>query len=265
MKVRVERITPKQAQIYLAEGKNHKNFRNVDQRFVDRYVDDMLAGRWKENGEAIILDDKDRCVDGQHRLIALIKAEKTISFVVVRGGVTTETMNTGKRRNFSNWLQYKGEVNATTLGSAIRNLLLLEFGPTTERSTRITEAEMMEKLKAHPAIRDSATTACLSAPAFSIPRGVVAALHYSFSQLDSEMADRWVEAVYVGDNLRRGDPVLLLRKRLIDQPSSRTRIRSLDVMALCIKTWNAWRQNCPLGVLKWTRVGPGAEDFPTIK
>jgi hypothetical protein len=60
----VEMITPQKA-VEILDTKNFNN-RPVSQFTVDRYAQEMKAGRWKLNGEPIIFGKSGRLIDGQH-------------------------------------------------------------------------------------------------------------------------------------------------------------------------------------------------------
>lgn len=116
MKAQVVKVTPKVAQNYL--DFNVKN-RNIDESKVDFYSQQMINGEWKENGESIIFDLKGNLKDGQHRLRAIIKSNKSYSIPIVTG-VTSDvmaTIDTGKNRTLSDVLKLNGFKNPTLLAA----------------------------------------------------------------------------------------------------------------------------------------------------
>ena len=63
--------------------KNNDKNRNVKPRIVAQYSADMLKGQWKENtGELIKISKTNRLLDGQHRLMAIIKADIELTMYV---------------------------------------------------------------------------------------------------------------------------------------------------------------------------------------
>ena len=78
--VRIDLITPEKAKEMLEKNINRK----LNMNRVNQYVDDMKSDRWKLNGVPIIITDDGYLKDGQHRLNALIKADMSIPFVVIR-------------------------------------------------------------------------------------------------------------------------------------------------------------------------------------
>jgi hypothetical protein len=77
-----EIITPAVAAEYLDQNTDNRHLRS---RAVDMYTRNMLAGEWKVTGETIKFDRNGRLIDGQHRLAAIIRAEKQQPCLVVRG------------------------------------------------------------------------------------------------------------------------------------------------------------------------------------
>lgn len=80
MKISVSDITPKKAKDLLA---NNDNNRRLRQDRINLYASEMTAGNWKLNGVPIVLDDTGELRDGQHRLKAIIKSNKTMKNTVI--------------------------------------------------------------------------------------------------------------------------------------------------------------------------------------
>ena len=74
------RITPQMAKEFLT--KNNAN-RTVNQGRVNQYARDIQSGLWQANGEAIKFYVDGSLADGQHRLLAIIKADKEIETLVI--------------------------------------------------------------------------------------------------------------------------------------------------------------------------------------
>ena len=120
MKTEIVKVTPSLAKTWLA-ATNFRN-RNVSSTVVNRYTEDISKGNWLLNGESIVIDDNGNVIDGQHRLRAIIKANKPIESVVVRGidRSTFHTFDIGKRRNHGDVLSISGYANANLLAAGLR-------------------------------------------------------------------------------------------------------------------------------------------------
>lgn len=81
MFTKIEVITPNRAELYLE--KNINNYRKPNKSVVSKYAEDMAAGKWEFNGESIKFSKGGHLIDGQHRLLAIIKSGKPIKMLVI--------------------------------------------------------------------------------------------------------------------------------------------------------------------------------------
>jgi hypothetical protein len=99
--VEVSVITPEHALKFLQKNLRSKSVinRKVDARTVNNYVKDILNDRWKV-GQPLIFDTKDNLLDGQTRCTAIVKAQKSVLSLVVRGVDTDifDILDCGKKR-----------------------------------------------------------------------------------------------------------------------------------------------------------------------
>src|SRR5262245_40928937 len=75
--------------------------RPLNKTQVRRIIDDIRQGRWRLNGESIILDHDLHVLDGQHRLQAISEAGITVEALVVVGAdpQVIPSIDQGSRRN----------------------------------------------------------------------------------------------------------------------------------------------------------------------
>ena len=104
-------ITPHVAEQLLSVNADEQ--RNVNKRRVDQYATDMAKGLWKANGEPIIIDERGRLIDGQHRLRAVVASGVTIEALVVSGVSkdSYKTLDQGMNRGLScavDWVSGSG-------------------------------------------------------------------------------------------------------------------------------------------------------------
>jgi hypothetical protein len=126
MKAEVVRMNADKAKSLLLRNKNN---RALNENTVDNYVREMNAGRWKENGESIIIDNKGLIKDGQHRLSAIVKANYTCKVVLVTDVEPNvmESIDIGKNRSLSDVLYLNGfkKYNAN-LSVCVKSIMLLD-------------------------------------------------------------------------------------------------------------------------------------------
>lgn len=258
-------VTPKMAQRWLERMAPN---RNLNKRRVQQYAADMKAGRWKVNGETIKISRLEEISDGQHRLQASIEADTAFRTWVVFDvdPDAMDTIDTGKARSLADVLQIGGEKHTRTLAAAVRLLHHYHAGDlraTGGAAASISHPQLEETLERHPFLREAVETVRKS-PKIQ-PAAAIAAAYCLAHERDKTRAAEWIEAVLWGENLTRTSPVYLLRERLLAPRSATTeQLRAAVVMALAIKSFNAFRAGKTLNQLAWRTEGKHAEDFPTV-
>lgn len=107
METKIIEITPDIAREWLE--KNTVN-RNISPNRVYSYAEDIKKGKWQLNGESIKFNTAGRLVDGQHRLSAVVKANKPIKCVVMFDMPEDITIyDRGRNRNEADCLIISGK------------------------------------------------------------------------------------------------------------------------------------------------------------
>lgn len=258
-------VTPEQARIWL-DTKNPKN-RPIAQRTVDRYAQEMKAGRWKLNGEAIIFGRSGNLLNGQHRLKACVQAGKSFETVVTLGVEDEffDTLDDGNPRKMSDVLAIKGEAYSKTVASA----LYFVYSYATNNLTRaknktIPTKQLLERLlETQPGIRDSVRYYHMLKQrpgAFLLPPSLGIGLHYIFSLVDEAKAATFFEQFQSGLNIDAGNPIGLLRQRLIAGAQTSNKLRTEAQYAYTVIAWNAYATG-----KKLTRMSfPAGDSLPEI-
>lgn len=133
IKVSFREVTPAQALVLL--GKNHPRNRAISQTSVACYAEQMLNGEWHPaSGEAIKISDKpdEVLIDGQHRLHAVIKADKPITFMFIEGVPERafSAIDDGVLRSLSAVLEINGikvKGGAQRAASTLKTLIQLQY------------------------------------------------------------------------------------------------------------------------------------------
>lgn len=109
IEVKFERVTVDMAKDII--NKPSVNFRRVKQNIVNKYADDMKNGKWLFCGDSIRFDSDGNCIDGQHRLRAIIKSGCPQTFVVVKGldSDSAKVMDSGHKRSIEDYLNKQAE------------------------------------------------------------------------------------------------------------------------------------------------------------
>jgi hypothetical protein len=101
-------ITPELAQKWLE--RNDENQRSIRKDDVRKYAEHMKNGEWEQNGETIKFDTEGNLLDGQHRLLACIKAGVPFTTIVVTGisNAAKMTIDVGTPRTPRDVLRFGG-------------------------------------------------------------------------------------------------------------------------------------------------------------
>lgn len=260
-------ITPDMAFAWIT-GRNLKN-RPLKEGVIERYIKDMVSDAWETNGESIKFDTRDVLLDGQHRLHAIHRSKKTVRIPVFTGldPQVFHTMDIGCPRSAADVFHVKGEMNANTLSAALR--LLNSFDESSgsrivtiqKRNQSISIIDLETTLNKHPGIRQSISMMRPFATTFFITQTQAAVLHYLFSKSDAQRADIFFDRLLYGSELSAKHPILLLRNILIEMRDLKKRRMPIQVMALCVKAWNAYLNDEPIAGLRYNNNEP----FPLIQ
>lgn len=156
----VVEFTPTMAQEWL----EHKNTRNrpLGKGDIRKYCLAMLSGEWELNGESLVLDDKGRLVNGQHRLAAIVLAGEsdtdiTVPVLVILGvkSKAFDTFDQGRSRSLSDVLSVNNEENANTLAAALRLLWLRLSSAKVAGGKAFRSATAVNLLEEHKTLQDS--------------------------------------------------------------------------------------------------------------
>jgi len=258
--VRQRVITPEIAAKMLEQ--NTMN-RPLSKPHVANLKREMLAGRWKFNGDTIATNGT-ALVDGQHRLQACVESGVAFETLVVEGipqGVF-DTKDVGKRRSKADTLAVKGEKNTRALAATLVFVDEYITGTVIKRRN-YTNMEVEALLEKYPGIQESVALGKHYNKRFPLSPTMIGGCHYLFSRKDEELAELFFDALVKGLDLQDDDPVYLLRERINLNAFSKAKLPPRDIFALMIKAWNATREGKKLKLLRWS-AGAG-EPFPLIK
>lgn len=260
--VRWVEMTPEWASQLLALNTHNRALRK---QAVEKYVGALQRGEWRPNGEAIKISRAGVLHDGQHRLAASVTAGVSFRTLLIEDlpEDLQETMDQGRKRTMSDLLTLRGENNTTTLAAALRFLWLWETQGELRSPGGVrqpTARQLFDVLERHPGIR-SAVRWGPSPPGMN--KSLAVTLHYKFSEVDEENSVEFFTRLTTGAELSDGDPILMLRNRLLDSKALRPRPHVMA--ALTIKAFNLWRRGDQIQKLVWKAGGAHPEPFPAIE
>lgn len=257
-----EVITPEQAAVYLEGNRNNRSIRD---KVVDKYAEDMKAGRWKMNGSTIVFDESGNLLDGQHRLWGCFQSGVPFRTLVVRG-VEAEaftTIDTGVPRPATDIFTIAGETNVGALTAATRLLWRYEHGLIDggTRKEAISSQMLLEYLNEHKTLRDSVDRAAHIPNLKKLMTASGAAFaHYLLTRAGGDAAEKFLYALGKGDGLEANSPIFRAREALVNSLARRANRRAEWAVAVAIKAWNLHRQGKTAKIIAWSPTKN--EDFP---
>jgi hypothetical protein len=255
-------ITPEDAEALLADHNRHN--RSVKESKINKWVTAMKAGRWDPDASDIKVDFNGDLIDGQHRLIACVRAGVSIG-TLLRTGLNPETqrrVDIGAARTTADTFKLEGIPWANNTAAAI--LLRRRYEEGEARGLKVTSNlridlspdEVLDYFRANPSHEKYPT---LADRMYRIGPGIARTVYFAalpmFADADDAEAERFAEAFVNGEWGGPGSPLQALvrymsQARTPGVPGYRAQnVNERHLLAL-VKTWNAWRMNEPLDKVK---------------
>lgn len=242
-------VTPEIAKAWLDQNVSN---RKIVKNHVDKLTRDMVSGEFEFTGDPIRFDWNKRLIDGQHRLLACVAADRPFESLVIYNlpPETQKKMDTGRPRLASDMLSLTGLHYATTLSSACR-LILTEKNGDTVRSTTYTTTEILGVLDKHKKLPASINAVRTS----KIPKGIsgaqLAVMHYIASHILNapNVADQFVEVIKTGIPTYDGDAAHTFRERRISSHGTGRESRD-NGWRVMKHAWNLFALGKPAKVMR---------------
>lgn len=266
IKFTVRLLTPQWAADVLA-NKNGRN-RKLKAGTAAGISEEITAGRWRLNGEAIVFNTAGELVDGQHRLAAIVQSGIAVPSVVITGvaAESFESHGQSRPRTRGDILSIPavgmdaGESNTGPLAAALTWVYRWENGRLDSHNLTPRNTEMRSLLDRHPGVRDSLSTASRCVRSVHIP-SVTVAMHYLFGLKDAAARDTFFDQLLDGLDVQPGSHMHLLTRWLKNNVSRLKSHEYPQIAAVMIKTWNRIRTDQPPAT---TLVWKPNESFPEI-
>lgn len=241
---------------------NTENQRRVSKANLAKVEQSIRTGLFVLNGESIIQSISGKLLNGQHRVLGVINTGIGIWTVLVLN-VPDEyfhTIDCGKARSFADVCQISGDPESITLSSCIQRLAEYFTDESTVGVAQpIPHARLFQVREMCPGLIDSVRAV---GPAQKvIAKSRTAWLHYAAHAKFPAEANRFFESLGSGVGLRSDSAVWMLRERMLKDRASKAKLSTREAIALLIKAWNAYLDDVPLKVLRWS----DGEPFPRVK
>ena len=246
-----ENITPERALELLESNTGNRGMRP---RAVAAYARDLLEGRWMVTGESVKVDWTGRLIDGQHRLQAIMAAERPVQILVVTGldPAVQRVIDVNVRRSAADTLKLLGvERNIYEVASAARIALAWESGTMTRYGTlgmSASHAEIYQWVQEHEEIIDAAADARRWFNRLNMPPSPLTFALWQLSKIDADQAQEFFNSTVEYATQGQGDPRAALL-RALNNNETRLGRRPATLVGLIFAAWNAWRDNQKVQVL----------------
>ena len=280
MKTEVKLITPKIADELLK--KNNMN-RAIKESLVNEYSRQMSVGLWKEEtGESIKLSVDNSVLDGQHRLLALIKSGKSLNFLIISGleNEVFTVLDTGICRTAGDIFHIAGVAQANNYASIITKYAALKTGSTTVllqgnshggggftlKSIKYSKAELFSLYNNRVKFWEAVVSMSVNwRDKFQrvISLSEIGGLYAYFYDIDNNDSFTFIDSLCCGVELGIKNPIKILREKLIFQKTNlKFKLLPSQKLALIYKAWNFFRRGKEIAGLRFNRE---TEDFPIPK
>ena len=239
--------------------------RPVSKARVRLMIEDLRAGRWKTNGESIILDQDLRLLDGQHRLRACQESGIAITALVVVGVAPSAmaSIDQGRSKGGADILAMAAMPQAQQLSSAAKWLWRYTRERMRQAAVLLRNEELPVFVAEHPGLQASLEWG--RAVRALLPQSCGAMLHYVMSKKDPTLAKQYFLALAHGEELKRAHPAHVLREKFLREKAATSHLAVVGKAALVVVAWNALRRDAHLAPgLVWRGIQDPKVPFPKI-
>lgn len=265
LSVQIMTVTPQVAK-ELLKGNRHN--RTLRRGHIFYLASNMRKDEW-ELAQPLLISKDGRLLDGQHRLRAVIESNVPCDFITIKGFDYNRVfgkLDDTARRTVADWLHQSGVANPTIVAAVVRmchNELSGRNPFSKSNRNKLSGPGALAFLEMYPEIEE----ACASGPGTIntlLPRSMCCYLYLKFRNSDPKLADLFFVDLVEGKRKGEGDPVWLLRDRILRDREAKERLGDIQKAALIIKAWNAEKNDEPLHHLRWINKGDRPEKFPAI-
>ena len=271
METSKQKITPALATEWLAL--RYDGQRIIKERQVQKIATAISRNGWRENGATIVFNRDGDLIDGQHRLHAIVRADRSVWSLVVNNVSSTEltfqSIDDSLARVAGDFLHCKNRHNVAAVGKLLWHVVNNDF----------------PKMRLKPPIADLLKTLTPWVPILSGESGSLVnrfsvcgrmtgqgsfvtflALYYGYiaEVAPEEVVCGFFDRVIDGVDQGLGSPILALRNRFSAKShgSKNERIQDIAARAMIMKALHAHLDGNKINKLSWKS---GRESFPELR
>lgn len=233
--------------------------RKENLKLVNNMAKDIVDGKWQLNGESLIISKTGHLLDGNHRCLAVLKANDSI-ITHITTNIDDDcyiTLDSGKPRRVTDVLSINGMKNVTLLSATVNKIWSLENesfwcsgkAPSNGNTNTIYRRpedvlDFIEKNNYQLYYVSSGSRETLNLHKFGkLNKPMLNALYYIFSKIDIDCANEFFYLYKTLDKLSISNPISVLRHKIDNLYDLKNRnISNKELAYYFYKTWNAWRK-----------------------
>ena len=268
-------FTPARAKMALENNIRNRKLGKTSTNVLKTVMSNNL---WDDNVSKINFNSAGELSDGQTRLNACVQSGCTFRCLVTWGVSREAQLVTDRRgtRTLPDDLQIAGYKNSNSLAAVTRILYYSEDGCNvqsilngTARKTPAADISMFYYFMNHQDeiinLERYAVKIYTSVRDLEISKTIINILAIKFAKVNKDDADMFWRRLSEGLSQVENDPIVMLRKRLVDDTKTTAKkLPDIVKAALIIKTWNFYLAGETTKVLKWAQGGANPEKFPEI-
>lgn len=208
-KIEMMTVTPEMAGRWLAANEGN---RHMSPHQIENMVRDIRQNAWRTTHEPIAFDTNGRLIDGQHRLTAVVEAQKPVQVFVAFNCPPESALwiDQGRKRSLSDAARFYDTDITRKVESTTRAMLDVS------RQIPTTRHEQLAFYKRHRTAILWATTAFSNAPRRICKAQVTAVLARAFYTQDRGRLEEFVRILKDGMIINLSDkPAIMLRDHLL--------------------------------------------------
>lgn len=217
---KLQMVSPQMASNFLKDNVCNRKVRIAH---VNRLKTEILAGRWMITHQGIAFDEDGKLLDGQHRLMAIQAAGKSVQMLVTRGIQTSlnghgslaamDVIDCGRFRTVGDQLHLMHGVANANLSAGVCRMIASAFTNNSKNARSQTVGQALAILKIYG---EHITHLVADAAPFKVVRNspIIAACTIAAAILP-EASYEFFNQLSTGSGIKNGDPVYALREYLI--------------------------------------------------
>jgi hypothetical protein len=227
-------VTPELAQRILMKNTNN---RTVSKANIDYLVNQIKTGEWKEISDPIQISYEDIVINGQHRLMSIIKSGVAVPLRIETNvdASTFTILDTGRKRNAADALSINNIPNTTVTSTTVRSIKIIEQKTI---NVKITPQQMVDYVNANLSIVESVKfgVSYYKKGNKVISASLLSVFHFLLKDNYKDLSEDFLIKIAIGHEIKQGCPTGALRNRFIELKQKN--VRNEELLNYIIIAWN---------------------------